>query len=254
MKFSNNLIRAIVSLSLYVGIAFICSGQVPPSKPGQAPEKDRGRILTEIGEAQVEFNKDPSNGEARFRLVRLLYQAGDFENAHSLLQPLLDSGKPSNDMLFLAAELEYLLGRYEKAENLLQQIITLNPGNLQIQARAQAKLVFAYYQSNQYAKSADLFKGLEGKIKLPVWDQMKAFGQERPYQVVWPQGATLAETPFAVTDPLPVISVELDGRPIYALIDTGADTFILDSEIAASMGIKPISSITGTFAGGMQAE
>jgi hypothetical protein len=254
MKFSNNLVRAIVSLSLYVGIAFIGSGQAPASKPAQAPEKDRGQILTEIGEAQVDFNKEPGKAEARFRLARLLYQAGDFESAYSHVQPLLAVGKPSNDMLFLAAELEYLMGRYEKAENLLQKIIALNPGNSQLQARAQMKLVFAYYQSNEYARSADLFKGLEGKIQLPVWDQMKVFGQERPYQVVWPQGLKTAETPFIVSDPLPVISVELDGRPLYALIDTGADTFILDNEIAASMGIKPISSITGTFAGGMQAE
>jgi len=112
----------------------------------------------------------------------------------------------------------------------------------------------AYYQSNRYAKTIDLFKGLESKIKLPVWDLMKAFGQERPYQVVWPQGTRVTETPFIVTDPLPIISVEVEGRQIHALIDTGADTFILDSEIAASMGIKPISSLMGTFAGGMQAE
>ena len=254
MKNSDNLIRMLVSFALFFGITLTSFGQAPANKPAQPQEKDRGQILTETREVQSEFKKDPSNGETRFRLARLLYQAGDFENAHLLLQPFLDSGKPSNDMLFLAAELEYLLGRYEKAENLLQKTIALNPGNLQIQARAQAKLVFTYYQSNQYAKTTDLFKGLEGKIKLPVWDQMKAFGQDWPYQVVWPQGTKLTETPFVVTDPLPVISVELQGRPIHALIDTGADTFILDNEIAASMGIKPISSMTGTFAGGKQAE
>ncbi len=254
MKIISHLTRALCSLSFLIGFSFTSFGQAPTNKPAQAPEKDRGQILTEIGEAQVEFNKEPSNAEARFRLARLLYQTGDFENANSLLQLLLDGAKPSNDILLLAADLEYLFGRYENAENLLQKIIALNPGDLQIQARAQAKLVFAYYQSNQYAKSADLFKGLEGKIKLPVWDLMKAFGRERPYQVVWPQGINLAETPFAVTDPLPVISVELEGRPIHALIDTGADAFILDNEIAASMGIKPISSMMGTFAGGKQAE
>ena len=255
MKIRNNLTRILVSLSLVFGITFTSFGQAPANKPAQPQEKDRGQILTEIGEAQVEFDKEPSNAEARFRLARLLYQAGDFETADSLLQPLLAAEKPSNDLLlFLGAELEYLFGRYEKVENLLQKIIALNPGELQIQARAQAKLVFAYYQSNQYAKTADFFKGLEGNIKLPVWDLMKAFGQERPYQVVWPQGTKLTETPFIVTDPLPVISVELDGRPIHALIDTGADAFILDNEIAASMGIKSISSMMGTFAGGKQAE
>jgi hypothetical protein len=254
MKIQNHLIRMLYLLLFLLGFSFINLAQTPQSKPAQTPEKDRGQILTEIGEARVEFNKEPSNAEARFGLARLLYQTGDFESANSLLQPLLDGAKPTNDILFLAADLEYLFGRYEKADNLLQRIIALNPRNLQIQARAQAKLVFAYYQSNQYAKTADLFKGLEGKIKLPVWDLMKAFGQEHPYQVVWPQGTKVTETPFIVTDPLPVISVELEGRPIHALIDTGADAFILDNEIAASMGIKSISSMMGTFAGGKQAE
>lgn len=254
MNIKQNLAWALCSLSFLPGLSFWSHGYAPQNKAAQAQEKDRGQILTEIGEARVEFNKERSNAEARFRLARLLYQAGDFERANSLLQPLLDGAKPTNDILFLAADLEYLFGGYENAENLLQRIIALNPGDLQIQARAQAKLVFAYYQSNQYAKTADLFKGLEGKIKLPVWDLMKVFGRERPYQVVWPQGINLAETPFVVTDPLPVISVELDGRPIHALIDTGADAFILDNEIAASMGIKPISSMMGTFAAGKQAE
>lgn len=222
--------------------------------PFQAQEKDRGQILMEIEGARAEFKKEPNNAEVRFRLAKLLYQAGDFESALSLSRPLLDVEKPSNDMLFLAADLEYLLDRYDEAEKTLQRLTALNPGDLQFQARAQAKLVFAYYQSNQYSKSADLFKGLEGKIKLPVWDVMKAFGQERPYQVVWPPGIKLTVAPFVVTDPLPVISVELQGRPIYALIDTGADAFVLDSEIAAAMGIKPVSAIMGTFAGGKQAE
>jgi len=48
--------------------------------------------------------------------------------------------------------------------------------------------------------------------------------------------------------------VEVQGRQIYALIDTGADMFMLDTEVAAAMDIKTIASLTGTFAGGKQAE
>ena len=235
--------------------------QAPPpqNKPVPAPaasatEKDRGQILKEISAAQEALLKDPKNAEARFRLARLLYQSGEFEKAKSMALPLLDAEKPANDALFLAADLDYLLGRYTDAESAYSKIIALNPGDLQIQARADSKRAMIYYQTNQYPKAVGLFKGLEGKIKLPHWDLMRAFGRERPYQVVWPGDYGLSKAPFVVADPLPIISVEVQGRQIYALIDTGADMFMLDTEVAAAMAIKPIASMTGTFAGGKQAE
>jgi len=245
--------------ALGISILFLCLliplfGRAPQSKPAPPPEKDRAQILADIDAEQKIFSKDESNADSRFRLAKLLYQGGEFERARSLVQPLLEAEKPSNEALFLGAELDYLLGNYDQAESANKKIIALNPDDRETQARAETKLVFVYYQTNQYAKTADLFKGLEGKIKLPHWDLMRAFGEVRPYQVIWPGDFGLSKTPFLVTDPLPIVSVELQGRQIYALIDTGADMFVLDSEIAASMGIKPLASMTGTFAGGKQAE
>ena len=233
--------------------------QAPPVQNKPAPaasevEKDRGQILKEIAAAQEALLKDPSHSEVRSRLARLLYQSGEFEKAKTSALPLLDAAKPTNETLFLAADLDYLLGHYDKAESAYQKIIALNPGDLQVQARADSKLAMTYYQTNQYAKAADLFKELEGKIKLPHWDLMRAFGRERPYQIVWPGDFGLSIAPFIVTDPLPIVSVEIQGRQIYALIDTGADLFMLDTEVAAALGIKPLASMTGTFAGGKQAE
>lgn len=255
--------RVILILTFLLFLLLPSSGQVeappPQNKPVAASPasdagKDRGQILKEIASAQEVLLKDPNNAEARFKLARLFYQSGEFEKAKSLVLPLLDSAKPTNDALFLAADLNYLLGHYDDAESAYMKIIALNPGDLQIQARADSKRAMTYYQTNQQAKAVGLFKGLEGKIKLPHWDLIRAFGQERPYQVVWPGDFGLSKAPFLVTDPLPVISVEVQGRQIYALIDTGADMFMLDTEVAAAMDIKTIASMTGTFAGGKQAE
>jgi hypothetical protein len=249
----NRAILTLIFLSLLVAPSF-GQASAPQNKPIPPPEQDRGQILTEIASAQDQFHKDPNRADSRFRLARLLYQSGEFDQAKSLLLPLLEAVKPSNDALFLAADLDYLLGHYDLAESAYKKIIDLNPGDLQTRAKAESKLVFVYYQTNQYAKTADFFQGLEGKIKLPHWDLMRAFGETRPYEAIWPGDFGLSKAPFLVTDPLPVISVELQGQKIYALIDTGADMFVLDNEIAAAMGIKPIASMTGTFAGGKQAE
>jgi hypothetical protein len=158
------------------------------------------------------------------------------------------------EALFLGADLDYISGRYEPAESTLLKILTRNPNDRSVQVKAQVKLIFVYYQTNRYEKGAGLFKGMEGQIKLPLLDLMRAFTQEGPYTAVWPAGVRRTVIPFLVTDPLPVISVELQGRQIYALIDTGADMFVLDNDIAASMGIKSLASTPGTFAGGKTAE
>jgi hypothetical protein len=57
-----------------------------------------------------------------------------------------------------------------------------------------------------------------------------------------------------ITDPLPLVEVEVNGEPIYAFFDTGGDAFVVDSELAAAMGIEPLATFMGTYAGGLQAE
>ncbi len=226
----------------------------PARKAEQAPEKDRGQVLAEIAAARKSLGKDPGNAEGRFRLSQLLYQAGNFEESQVVLRPLLEAQTAPVNALLLAADLDYLFGRYENAEDILQKIIARNPPDKAAQVKARVKLIFVYYQTNRYERTVGLFQGMEGKIKLPLLDLMRAFGRDKPLHAGWPEKARSTVIPFIVKDPLPVISVEVHGRQIYALIDTGADMFVLDNEIAASMGIKGLASTTGTFAGGKQAE
>jgi len=224
---------------------------------GQSPmtmERNRGRVMYEIAVVRDNLKKDPSDEKARLELAKGLYQVGSIAESRQTLQPLLASAKPSLEAVFLGADLEYLQGNYDQAEALLERAMALKPKDDDVQLKAQTKLVYVYYQTNQFAKAQGLFKGLESRIKLPYWDLLKAFGQEKPYEITWPANAQKTDIPFLMTDPLPVISVEIQGRQIYAFIDTGGDTFVLDPEAAASLGIKPLVSMTGTFAGGKKAE
>lgn len=250
------------TLMFVLAAAVLSPGQEPPKKevptPAKkaepAPEKDRGQILAEIAAAREAFGKDPGNAESRFRLSQLLYQAGNFEESLVVVRPLLDAQQTPVNALLLAADLNYLFGRYESAEDILQKIVAGNPPDKAAQVKAQVKLMFVYYQTNRFEKAAGLFQGMEGKIKLPLLDLMRAFGRDKPFRADWADESRKTVIPFIVKDPLPVIAVEVHGRQVYTLIDTGADMFVLDSEIAASMGIKGLASATGTFAGGKQAE
>ena len=212
-------------------------------------EGDRGALMEQLKDARMAHQADPADAAARYHCAELSYEAGHFGDALTLLEPLVAADEPDVEVLLLGARIEYLFGRYPPAEKFLHRVLEREPDN----TAAAAKLVFIYYQTNRYSLCETLpDEALEG-IRLPHLDLMKSFGDDAPYRVSWLAGDE-TRVPFVVTDPLPVIEVKVQGREVTALIDTGGDAFILDPEIAASLGIEVVASMTGMFAGGMEAE
>ncbi len=65
-----------------------------------------------------------------------------------------------------------------------------------------------------------------------------------------PQGVSV---PMAAVDPLPLFSVQVDGRQVYFLLDTGAPNFVIDPDFAKELGLWVQGGQLGTFAGGRRA-
>jgi len=212
---------------------------------------DRGAVLTKIKEAVAALEGDPDNAKLAYELANLHYQAGHFATAKETLQAPLEAGEASDAAKLLMGELEYLTGDYAVAEKILLDL--KENGGILTRINADVKLVLVYYQTNQYTKSHDLLPRLDRVIPHPILEFMKAYGEEEPYRVDW-NGQTETTLPFVIADPLPLVEVEVNGEPIYALFDTGGDAFIVDSELAASMGIEPLATFMGTYAGGLKAE
>ena len=208
----------------------------------------RGELLEDLEKARAAHVARPGDTDARHSYAQLSYEAGRFGDALDLLEPLLAAGEPAVDVLMLAARIEYLFGRYATAGELLHRVLEREPDN----TAAVAKLVFIYYQTNQYDRCRTLPAEVIENLKIPHLDLMLAF-EDAPYQAVWADGDETA-VPFLVTDPLPVIEVEVNGRKVTVLIDTGGDSFILDPGIASELGIEIVASMMGMFAGGMEAE
>jgi len=217
----------------------------------QTGEKTRPQLIQEIEEARARFNNNPHNKDFRFELAERVFEGGGFWEARTLLQPLLDD-QPDDRTVFRAAHLEYLLGKYESTEDLLIPLIEKQHAEPSKRVQSEVKLLFCCYHTNQFSRAHDLLKGMEGQIQLPIWEQMKSFKDE-PYQVNW-QGERMTEVPFILTDPLPLIALEIQGKNIYALIDTGGDNLYLDSEYAAALGIEAVATAEGTFGGGVKGE
>ncbi len=211
-------------------------------------EGHRGALMEQLKEARVAHQADPADAAARYHYAELSYEAGHFGDALDLFESLLAADEPDVEVLLLGARIEYLFGRYDRAEKLLHRVLEREPDN----TPAAAKLVFIYYQTNRYSLCEALpGEALEG-MRLPHMDLMLAF-EDVPYQAVWRDGDETV-VPFLVTDPLPVIEVEVNGRKVTVLIDTGGDAFILDPSIASELGIEIVASMMGMFAGGMEAE
>jgi hypothetical protein len=212
----------------------------------------RTELMEKLETARGTHAADPENADARLECARLTYESGDFGGARELLRPLLEGdvsgGEPSVDALLLAARIEYLHGRYDRAEGLLHRVLDIEPAN----ASALSKLVFVYYQTNRYEECRRLPAGALADRRIPHLDLMLAF-EDEPYRAEWEEGDATT-VPFLVTDPLPVIEVEVDGRKTTVLIDTGGDCLILDPGIASELGIEVVAEMMGMFAGGMEAE
>jgi hypothetical protein len=221
---------------------------------GREIKKDHAGVTEELRQLEDDFSENPQDEAVRLKFAKSLFELGDFTRSGDIVEPLLQKENPSVETLKLMAYVEYSLGNFGRAEELILEVLDNAKNNLALRVESEVGLVYIYYQTLQYEKAANLFKGLEGKIKLPHWEQMKTFGDEKPYRIEWDKEEKV-EIPFLVSDPLPVIPVEFQGRKIYVIIDTGGEAFYLDWEVADALGIRPVEKVKDAgFAGGKETE
>lgn len=214
-------------------------------------EKTRADIQKGVEILEPKFEKNPDDEDLRIEYAKLLYQSGEFWKARDIVLPLIEDQGASVEVLSLGAELAYLLANYEEAENLYSRLVAAKEGDVSGQVMAKVGLVFTYYQTNQYGKAKEI--AFPPGVKLPNWELMKSF-EKAPYQMEWHSEEKVSTVNFLMTDPIPIMTLEFNGVPVHVIFDTGADTFILDSEVAAEMGIEWISQAQGTFGGGKKSE
>jgi len=222
-------------------------------KPATPPKKEmsRAEILAEIKHIEPELKKYPGNKKIRFLYGNLLYQSGAFWKARDVIAPLVQDSKPSDEALTVAAKLEYLIGNYDVAEKLYKRLVEAKAGNIYGQVMAKVGLMFTYNQMDRFDKIKEL--EFPPGVKLPNVEAIKTF-EENPYQKEWHSEDKVSTIPFLMTDPLPLLEIEFNGVPVIVFFDTGADTFILDNEIASAMGIEWDAKAMGKFGGGKSSE
>ncbi|HBG5344650.1 TPA: aspartyl protease family protein [Clostridioides difficile] len=243
--------------ALIVGVATGCTSQATSSKSLQSkstpkPIKEITRVSYEkkAEELKAKYEKNQNDEALRLEYAQTLFTLGDITEAQEILKPLLDSKKPSGDAIYLSSQIEYLNGNYAQAEKLCNTLIKEYPDKFK--EKAEDKLALIYYQTNQYQK-AEKLSSTDGKVNNYLLEMMKAFEDKQANQIDW-NGKNETVIPFVTTDPLPVIPVEINGKRINAIIDSGAPMFVVDEKIAKEIGIKEASDNESEFAGGNTAK
>lgn len=214
---------------------------------GGKKERTRDDVLQAVAAAEQALAEQKDRPEAREQLARLLFESGDFWRAAEVLRPLLDVAEAAPKAILLAADVEYLLGHYGASEKLYKQVLAHEKSDKPSRVKSTVGLGFVYYQTNRF----DRFRELDfGRGAMFPADKVIRSFDAPPYQVTWQGDQRASEVSFVVTDPLPVLTVEYDGRPVHVLFDTGADMCILDSDLARAWGTKEEAWTVGGFGGG----
>jgi|GEM_PF-723709 len=225
--------------------------ELPESAVELNSEINRGNLLEQLMEIEKKYQQNPDDKTITLDYAEKLFQLGDFSKSQETIKSLLNDEKPSPQAIYLSANIEYLTGNYSQSEVLFGMLIEQYPD--EYKTSAEVGLLFTYYQTNQYQKSQNLFEGLEGQIELPLWDFMKGFGDEVPYQIDW-NGNDEVTVPFLSSKPVPIVPIEINGKKVNAAIDNGGDAFIIDDVMAHSLGINSITAFEGDFSGGEKSE
>ncbi|MBY2483751.1 aspartyl protease family protein [Clostridioides difficile] len=253
-------ISIILCGALIVGVMTGCTSQATSSKSStpksitKTTEKvTRASCEKQLTEIKGKYEKNPNDEVLRLEYAQILFKLGDITKAQEMLSPLMNSKKPSPDVIYLSARIEYLNGNYEQAEKLYNTLIEQYPDK--IKAKAEKGLTLTYYQTNQYQKAEKLSEASEDKNNSinSVLEMMKAFKDKQPNQIDW-NGKSETVIPFITTEPLPVVPVEINGKRINAVIDTGGSMFTIDQKLAKELGIKTASKNENEFAGGNTVE
>ena len=192
--------------------------------------------------------------DPRLAAARAAHAAGDFVEARRLAAPLVEHGATLEAVRGLA-ELEYLLGDYGAAEDLLRRVVEESGRDVEARVDAEVALALVYFQTNRYAETHKLFAGIEDAVVLPIWELMRSFGDEPPYRID-SGGNGVVTLPFTQTTAweLPSVAIEIEGRKVDARLDTGGELLTLSRDVAEAVGVDAVVTATGVFAGGAKGD
>ena len=226
-----------------------------PAATQTAMEETDFRLRSDVeaalpGRAEA-FAADPGDDEARRAYADILYRLGNVWEADEVIAPLGDPSSANAPNLQLAARMAYLLGDYGRAETLYGRLLAITGEGSEEREQATEGLTLTWYQTNRFAKARELPppEDTEGASGLLAF--MQAFEGE-PYGTLWTTGERVSHLPMTndITQPgaLPLLDLEVDGRTVSLVLDTGGDRLYLDRDIYDGLGVTTLATREARYA------
>jgi hypothetical protein len=177
--------------------------------------------------------------------ARAHFKGGRFKEAKELCRAVLAKDPNNFQALLLEGHVALLESNLTDAQKSLSRATRLKPD----EKEPKELLAEAYYRRDDFQKAAALYRavGREAEAR-----KLESFKSTPPYQI---EGtASLSRVKLVITDPLPLISVRVNGGDeVTFLIDTGGSEVSILSELASRLAIERFGTTSGTFGGGQQA-
>ena len=182
--------------------------------------------------------RSPSGADAEepaLKKVDGLYAQGQFDTARVQYEVVLARTPNDPHVIERLGFIHFFKGEYPRAIERFQEVIRLHPPRRRLML---AYTAFAHYHLRHYSQVVEIM-GEVGNLNLLNAEQLRLLAAEAPYRIE--SKTRTATIPFLQVDPLPVIRIRVNSRPIDVLIDTGAAQLVLDPEFAREAGIGPVS-------------
>jgi predicted aspartyl protease len=197
-------------------------------------------LLTPVG-TLVGLGPDPA-GPPDIESAHVLFEAGKFAEAERIYGQIAARNPKQYAALVRLGSIALYSNRLDEAQKWLEEAIALKPD----EAGAKIQLAEVHCRRDDFRKAAPLLRavGQEARAR-----KLASFQDLTPYQIQGSGQSTSLK--FVTTDPLPLVRVRVNGgKEINFLLDTGGGEVSLDTHFARELGIKPLGTEQGTFAGG----
>lgn len=173
-----------------------------------------------------------------------LFREGKFSEAERACASLLRKDRNNFQALLLRGRIALFGNRLIDAHKWLNTAAGLKPN----EKEPKSLLAEIFYRRDEFQKAVPLLREAGKEV---MARQMESFKGLVPYRIEGKR--RVARLRFSHTDPLPLVSIRVNGEEANVIIDTGGSELILDTEFGKKVGVISFGREVRTFGGGSRA-
>jgi hypothetical protein len=197
------------------------------------PEPVTDALLSQLGTARDAAKKAPRDASAQIDYARIAFTAAHFDEAAKACNATLAVDGREPEALVLLARIAVLQGRYGDALKAIRRAEKLKV-RPELLARERGWIHHRRREFGQLAKELDSAGNpvLAGRYRAFAGKALASKITGDPCRV---------EVPLAVSKPLAIVDIEIEGKKTSAIVDTGAADVILTDKMAKEAGVSIVA-------------